>query len=417
MDLKLKVGWRSDQHIAIALSGGIDSMVLYHHLKTGLKDTYKKLTVIHVNHNLREASKNEAAYIKRMTEEDQITCHMTTLNFKGEFSQDSGRRARYQYFREICDVFQVDWLLMGHHKNDQVETVLQQVLSGRHLFENLGIPESRQRDLKILRPLMDVTKADIKAYQVAHRITYFEDSSNQTDHYTRNYIRHHVIPAIEGSDHLDIDQLLKLKTDINGLSELASEQAEAFLAKDEYGFSRAAYQGKSPILRIYILNTFLSFHNERLSRKGLETLDTLLLNGPSQSFYPLVNHILSIEYDRVKMVKESDAVQSKPLLVEENGKFIYNDYHIEVEMNHSEFPLYIRNRKDGDRIALKNGGHKKLSRLFIDKKIPASERQMIPVIEDRNGIIIAVGSIYNIIEPAETRTLRIKKEQANDTQK
>lgn len=79
-------------------------------------------------------------------------------------------------------------------------------------------------------------------------------------------------------------------------------------------------------------------------------------------------------------------------------------------MNPSDYPLYIRSKQDGDRVPLKQGGHKKLSRLFIDKKIPASERGIMPVVESADGIIIAVGSIYNIIEPSENRTLRIKKE-------
>ena len=228
LDLNLKIRWQSNQHIALALSGGIDSMVLYHLLTTHLRDTYEKLTVIHVNHNLREASKKEAAYIKEMTEKDKVPCHMTTLNFQGEFSQASGRRARYQYFKDITDAHQIDWLLMGHHQDDQVETVLQQVLSGRYLFQNLGIPENRQGELNILRPLMDVTKKAIKEYQHKYQVKYFEDSSNLSDDYTRNYIRHHIVPAIVSSDSLDISHLLSLKTDVNELSEIATNQAKDF---------------------------------------------------------------------------------------------------------------------------------------------------------------------------------------------
>ena len=272
LDLNLKIRWQSNQHIALALSGGIDSMVLYHLLTTHLRDTYEKLTVIHVNHNLREASKKEAAYIKEMTEKDKVPCHMTTLNFQGEFSQASGRRARYQYFKDITDAHQIDWLLMGHHQDDQVETVLQQVLSGRYLFQNLGIPENRQGELNILRPLMDVTKKAIKEYQHKYQVKYFEDSSNLSDDYTRNYIRHHIVPAIVSSDSLDISHLLSLKTDVNELSEIATNQAKDFLKKDNYQFSRAAYKNHPDLLRIYILNTLLNHHGEYASRKILETI-------------------------------------------------------------------------------------------------------------------------------------------------
>lgn len=410
LDLNLKISWQSNQHIALALSGGIDSMVLYHLLTTHLRDTYEKLTVIHVNHNLREASKKEAAYIKEMTEKDKVPCHMTTLNFQGEFSQASGRRARYQYFKDITDAHQIDWLLMGHHQDDQVETVLQQVLSGRYLFQNLGIPENRQGELNILRPLMDVTKKAIKEYQHKYQVKYFEDNSNLSDDYTRNYIRHHIVPAIVSSDSLDISHLLSLKTDVNELSEIATNQAKDFLKKDNYQFSRAAYKNHPDLLRIYILNTLLNHHGEYASRKILETIDVLLIDGPSQSSYKLKCHHILIEYDRVSLKKDTNNQRSKPLFVEESGKFIYNDYRIDVDMNPSDYPLYIRSKQDGDRVPLKQGGHKKLSRLFIDKKIPASERGIMPVVESADGIIIAVGSIYNIIEPSENRTLRIKKE-------
>ena len=159
MDLKIDTAWGADDDIALALSGGIDSMVLYHLLTNEYKHTYKNLPVIHVNHNVRTASKEEAVYIKKMTCEDDVRCETTVLNFTDGFSQDSGRVKRYEYFSSVLEDLNIKFLLMGHHKDDQYETVLQQLLAGRHLYGNLGIPAIRDKGTyKIVRPFINVTK-------------------------------------------------------------------------------------------------------------------------------------------------------------------------------------------------------------------------------------------------------------------
>ena len=97
---------------------------------------------------------------------------------------------------------------MGHHADDQHETVLQQLLTGRHLYGNLGIPEMNDRGAyTIVRPLSHVTKEMIQIYSNQHQVVYFEDASNAGDDYTRNYVRHHVIPPVKEAPELDVSQL------------------------------------------------------------------------------------------------------------------------------------------------------------------------------------------------------------------
>lgn len=206
-------------------------MVLYHLLTREYKHTYKTLTVIHVNHNVREASKEEAAYIERMTKRDRIRCEKTILNFTEEFSQEAGRIKRYDFFREVLNDLNIKYLLMGHHQDDQYETVLQQLLTGRHLYGNVGIPKVRDNgSYTIVRPFQNITKADIRKYQKHHEITYFEDESNAGDDYTRNYVRHHIIPAVKESASLDISQLDYVRQDLNELSDFAYDFAERFVS-------------------------------------------------------------------------------------------------------------------------------------------------------------------------------------------
>lgn len=418
MNLKINTAWGRDDDIALALSGGIDSMVLYHLLTREYKHTYKTLTVIHVNHNVREASKEEAAYIERMTKRDRIRCEKTILNFTEEFSQEAGRIKRYDFFREVLNDLNIKYLLMGHHQDDQYETVLQQLLTGRHLYGNVGIPKVRDNgSYTIVRPFQNITKADIQKYQKHHEITYFEDESNAGDDYTRNYVRHHIIPAVNESASLDISQLDYVRQDLNELSDFAYDFAERFVSMYDGRLPRDEYLKHSGIVRRYILTALLNRDGIRIGRQAQNSLDELLSGGPAQTVFEAGTVSVHIEYDYFYAAQPAEEMPETLLSIEDNGEFIYNDYHVTVDLPESELPLTLRMKADGDKIYLKNTGTKKVSRLFIDKKIPAGERQKMPVAVNADGIIIAVGTIYNIIEPSENRLLRITKEFNDDNSK
>ncbi len=418
MNLKINTAWGRDDDIALALSGGIDSMVLYHLLTREYKHTYKTLTVIHVNHNVREASKEEAAYIERMTKRDRIRCEKTILNFTEEFSQEAGRIKRYDFFREVLNDLNIKYLLMGHHQDDQYETVLQQLLTGRHLYGNVGIPKVRDNgSYTIVRPFQNITKADIQKYQKHHEITYFEDESNAGDDYTRNYVRHHIIPAVKESASLDISQLDYVRQDLNELSDFAYDFAERFVSMYDGRLPRDEYLKHSGIVRRYILTALLNRDGIRIGRQAQNSLDELLSGGPAQTVFEAGTVSVHIEYDYFYAAQPAEEMPETLLSIEDNGEFNYNDYHVTVDLPESELPLTLRMKADGDKIYLKNTGTKKVSRLFIDKKIPAGERQKMPVAVNADGIIIAVGTIYNIIEPSENRLLRITKEFNDDNSK
>ncbi len=418
MDLKIDTAWDADDDIALALSGGIDSMVLYHLLTTEYKHTYNELTVIHVNHNVRMASKEEAVYIKNMTREDGVRCETTVLNFTDGFSQDAGRVKRYEFFRSVLKDLNIKFLLMGHHEDDQYETVLQQLLTGRHLYGNLGIPAMRDKDdYMIVRPFINVTKADIQSYQTAHNVTYFEDVSNAGDDYTRNYVRNHIIPEIKQSAALDIGQLDYIREDMNELSDFAYEYAESFVTSNGGNLSRSEYLKHSRIIRRYILTVMLNKRGARISRQALDSLDDLLQGKLAQTVFSAGTAAVHIEYDRFYTMESKAQPVKSSLTIEHNGEFIYNDYHITVNLPELELPLTLRMKAAGDKVHIENVGTKKISRLFIDKKIPAGERLKMPVTVNSHGIIIAVGTIYNIIEPSENRILKITKEFSDDNSK
>ena len=415
MNLKINTAWSPEDDIALELSGGIDSMVLYHLLTREYKHTYRTLTVIHVNHNVRAASAEEEAYIERMTKTDGIRCETTVLNFTDGFSQDAGRVKRYEYFTLVLNRLNIKYLLMGHHQDEHYETIRQQMLTGRHLYGNLGIPAVRHAgSYTIVRPFYGISKTDIQKYQEYHKVRYFEDGSNKEDGYTRNYVRHHIIPAVKASSSLDIKQLDAVREDLNGFSDFAYDFAGDFIKKHHGRLPRKEYMQHSSVIRRYILTALLSGHDVRITRQSQNSLDELLSEGPAQTVFDAGGVKVHIEYDTFYAAHNAADTGETCISVESNGEFIYNDYHVTVNLCKSELPLTIRMKADGDKVYLKNTGTKKVSRLFIDKKIPAAERLKMPVVVNPSGLIIAVGTIYNIIEPSETRLLKITKEFNDD---
>lgn len=166
------------------------------------------------------------------------------------------------------------------------------------------------------------------------------------------------MPVIEQSHALDISHLNHLRDDMNELSEFVSEFIMKGLVRD------LAFQEKLikhiVLVRLYILNQLLSNIPVEMSRKGLTSLDQTLMSEKSQTAFPLEQYEVRVEYDQVYVKKSNLDDESEPLIVEDSGNFIYNDYHIVVKLPSSEFPLTIRTRIDGDRgVSLKHGGSKK----------------------------------------------------------
>lgn len=418
MNITIDVTWAHDDDIALALSGGVDSMVLYHLLTNDYKHTYNRLLIVHVNHGVRAASADEADYISDMTTRDGVRCETVTFDFKGDFSQAAARVKRYDFFNSVLKRENIKYLLTAHHLDDQYETVLQQVLTGRHLHGNLGIPELYIRDgITIVRPLIQTSKSVIRQYQTAESITYFEDASNADDDYTRNYVRHHIVPPIKNTDALDINHLINVRRDINELSAFASDYAARFVTDNQGELPRKLYLEHSDTVRRYILTALLAAAGARTSRHALDTLDTVIQSDLAQSTYSIDDVTVHIEYGRLYVRQTEVLVTPAPLSIEENGEFHYNDYRINVAVPLSELPFTVRVRQNGDKVRINNVGTKKVSRLFIDKKVPNSERIKTPVVLNSNGIIIAVGTIYNIIEPSENRLLKITKEYNDDDSK
>ena len=203
--------------ILVAVSGGVDSMVLLHLLHRYAVEFRKKLYAIHVHHGLRTASDFEMKQVQRVCDDWGIPLHirhlrmLTDPNAKGSGIEARARELRYTAFQEVAEILQVRQVALGHHANDQAETMVWRMIRGTSLRGLGGIRAVTRRDgLVWLRPLLPFEKDTLYAYARLHHVPYAEDETNQDRTWTRNYIRHEVIPKLTEAQPRAVQHMVQL---------------------------------------------------------------------------------------------------------------------------------------------------------------------------------------------------------------
>ena len=212
---KEKLQALKDSNFLIAVSGGVDSMVL----ASLFKKNNLKFSVAHCNFKLRsDESDADELFVSNWCKENNQKYFSTSFNTV-EFcknnkvgTQEGARNLRYKWFHDLKEIYGFDFIVTAHNLNDQIETYLINSMRGTGLSGLVGIPEKTD---KLYRPLLDISKNEISEYAVNNNIEFREDSSNSSNDYFRNTIRNSIIPKFE---EFDDNVMLKFKTTINNLN-------------------------------------------------------------------------------------------------------------------------------------------------------------------------------------------------------
>ena len=315
----------AQEKLLLAHSGGIDSSVLAHLLLT------EKIpfSVAHCNFQLREKESDEDAFfVKNWCEVNQIRHHakrFDTLQYKIEHklgTQEAARTLRYQWFESLREIHDYTAVLTAHHLNDQLESFLMYSTRGTGLNGLLGIPESDW----VRRPLLSVTKEEIRAYAKDHQILWREDSSNDTEDYLRNQFRHSVVASIVS---IQPKALLNFKTTLNHLT-AANDFIQAQLRE---------------------LKSKIFFKNSDSTTILLSTLDAL----PQKEF--CIHHLFSpLGFASSEVLKLLQAPKGKALysathrLMRERDSFVLSlvaedeisEFHFEIETPKTQLPISLK---------------------------------------------------------------------------
>lgn len=397
--------------IIVGVSGGPDSMCLVDILNK-LKEEYKyKIVVAHINHNLREESKEEFEFVKKYTEENNLIFEGIKFDeYETNSIENEAREKRYSYFEELLDKYDTKYLCLAHHGDDLVETILMRLTRGSTLGGYSGFSKvSLRTDYKIIRPLIFYTKDEIMKYIDDNKIEYRVDKSNFSKKYTRNRYRLDILPVLKNEDPNIHKKYLKFSEELKECNEYIEKEIhnkyinivnnniidlELLLKEDKYIIKK--------ILNKYLFSIYEKDINLIESKHIDKILDIIYSNKPN-TYITLPNNInIEKNYNKLFVNNGITGGDYKIELIDDvrindgiirvvDDTKLTNNYVCHLNSEDISLPLYVRNRKDGDYIEVLNlDGKKKIKDLFIDLKIDKNLRDTYPLVVDSNDNIVWV---------------------------
>ena len=395
--------------VVVAVSGGPDSMALLYLLIQYQKETNIKIICAHVNHKVREESDSEEQFVKNYCLQHEILFESRTLTtYSGKNFENDAHHQRYDFFHALIQKYNASFLLTAHHGDDLMETVVLKLIRGSSLKGYKGFEIYQERkDYNILRPLIHETKASILKYNKENKIEYVLDATNTLDIHTRNRIRKYILPLLKKENENVHEKFIKWNKEISEneayLSRMIAKEMEKVYVEEElhvrYLSTLDIYLQKKIIERI--LETMYQDTMEKITDKHVSLLFKLTQMNSGKKLY-LPNQIIAIKNgDRVSFMKEKI---EKAYCIEFNEKInlpnghtieriqddaINSNFICRLRKESISFPIYIRTRKEGDRMYVKHmNGSKKINDIFTSCKVPIHERDTYPIVVDSNGEIL-----------------------------
>ncbi|MFD0698923.1 tRNA lysidine(34) synthetase TilS [Paenibacillus sp. GCM10027628] len=443
--------------VVVAVSGGPDSVALLHVL-FALSERYRwKLIVAHVNHQFRgEESDAEAAFVADLAARLDLPCEIGDIDVPAYIEETSlngqaaAREKRYAFLHEVANRYGAQRIAFAHHADDQAETVLMRLLRGTGPSGLVGMPERRrEKKVELIRPFLRIYKSELVQYCARHAIAYCQDSSNELRKYFRNQVRLDVLPMLKQYNE-------QLPESLNRLTELMRAEDD-YLEKEAMRHYRQIVTQQQDICRLkradftelhvalqrrlikLILNC-LCLGMDRLDFAKVESIRELILQAQ------VSNQVLEVD-EQLYMVREYEAVRfqlfaptfrpyqhqvelnANNLNVPEAGahfeysviqpapdqKSTHSSTAVDAyfDLDQLQLPLFVRSRKAGDRLEPHGlNGSKKVKDMFIDAKMPISQREVIPMIVDASDHILWIAgfrrSRHALVGPAAERVLHMK---------
>lgn len=427
-----------DQHMAepgdkilVGVSGGADSIALLHILNQCCKDNGGQLAAAHLNHLLRSQASQDEQLVKEICQLLDIPCYTKTVNVAAIAAQnkksleEAGRDCRYQYFRELADKLKFDHIATAHHQNDQAESVLLHLLRGSGIRGLQGIqPVNGQ----LIRPLLCVTRQDIERYVQENQLPFCHDLSNNDPVFVRNRIRLQLIPYLQKTFNPRIvealNRLAVIAQEENGaLDEIArrkwslvSSWSETALELDA---DRLAEEPAALQSRL-ILRALQEVSGQGdWSRQDLLRVRSMLNKSGSNLILHLAGDVqVGKVYEKLVFNKElmdspsfcyPVTVPGQVNIREIGITYSFDLVHagewqpapgmIGLDMERLRGPLCLRSRRAGDRLRpLGFKGRKSLKKFFMEQKVPARQRNRIPLVAAGEEIYAVLG--FMITQPA-----------------
>lgn len=401
--------------LLVACSGGSDSTALL----TVLAGLYNSVAAVYVNHQLRGSeSEEEENFVRNFCNRKKIPLFVEKIHWKKRPAdlEQSARKRRYRHFEKVAREHGFQKIALAHHKDDSVETFLLNLIRGSGPAGLAGIPPKRD---PYIRPLLDCTRKEIRAYLKKHKIPFFTDSSNVNRDFRRNKIRHDLIPMIE--KHLNpefstaVHRASSWIAEQNRLLQKLMQPYNTLLKKESshsWSLSYSDWLKMDPPLMKSFLKMILPEMDPqlRLNSRSIHNLIRSIQDGRVTAELPGILEVRRVGKEILFRIKK-ERIGVSEVDVPGPGEYRFTpgrvilDFSIQpgsdfnpkphiayLDAALASFPLYIRNWKKGDSFRpLGMKGHKKLSDFWIDSKIPRSARKLIPLVYKDDDLIWTAG--------------------------
>jgi tRNA(Ile)-lysidine synthase len=405
-----------DKKLLIAISGGIDSVVLTHLLSTLNFD----ISLAHCNFNLREKESDlDEVFVKELAKKLSIGYFTTSFETEKvakeekESTQIAARNLRYGWFQEIIKEHHFDYVLTAHHADDNLETFLINLTRGSGLDGFTGIPEINDN---IVRPLLKFSREEILFFAKENKILWREDQSNAATKYIRNKIRHAVLPVLKEINPSLLETFSKtlenlqeskqlVKDRITAISKEVIERQETSRDEDSFKINIKKIKELSnpkaylfALLKGFHFTEYKDVYNLLSAQSGKQVFSKTHVLLKDRDFLILSKREKISEHQKAQeitfYISENASEITAPIhltLEEVTEESIQNKNTIYVSKAHLEFPLIVRKWENGDYFyPLGMQGKKKISKYFKDEKVPLLEKQHKWLLCDANNTIIWV---------------------------
>lgn len=416
----------SGDTVVCGLSGGADSVCLLLVLNELSRRLQITVEAIHVNHSLRGAeSDRDEEFCRCLCEKLDIpfSAERVDVNvFAREHSlscEEAARKLRYELF-SACS--QGKKIATAHNANDNLETIILNLTRGSGLKGLTGIPPVRGN---IIRPILEVSRSEIEEYLKSQNQEFVTDSTNLTEDYTRNKIRHRVIPLLEEINSSVIKTTVRSSETLRDENSFITDSVREATKKCRSGNSFTGLEKYHKVIRRRCIAELLSENGFPYSNERLTKCDRILCSGGKLNIHGSYYFISDGKTAGITVIDHNrlNTEISKELIVGENGIFpdsilscrIVNcDNLRKIKKVHKNLTFYyldydkisgraiLRNRRYGDKIQLCGRNFTSSVKKLINEKVPAEHRSTLHFIEDEKGTIFAEAiGIADRVKPAE----------------
>ncbi len=388
-----------DSPIVCAVSGGVDSVVLLHVLKSA----GFTIVVAHINHQLRDEANGDEAFVESLATAYGLPCETQRVHINPQTNiQNEGHQLRLSFYQKVANKYNAQHVFLAHHQDDQLEHFFIQIARGFSELAWVGMtPTSKINTIQLIRPLLEIDKDILIKYANDHQLSFRHDASNDADYYLRNRIRHTIIPAFKATSpdlvQRIIPALKALKTSIETEKKHVLDFQKNTLTLNLKRFKTASFiQQKRWLHYLFESSAPLPPRSDRLWEMIIKRLQH---DTSNVHFHLVEDWYLSLDYGDLSVVQWRKRVD-EPIIFRDFGNHLIDDgvwldispqkkapvsgLSLELCYNVSTFPIQVRTAKKGDILTF-DYGHKKISQWFKDVKIPWGLRPQILVVETNDG--------------------------------